>query len=115
MFQLSEESMLELDPAIGNVNNEADVEVVPDAEPFLQRQLSLPASSVMLHDYCGPVGPSTIVAPDRCVAACQISTPRPLMKDADSDTGIVTVDVATQTELMPHNPVCYEHVCDSDA
>ena len=38
-----------------------------------------------------------------------------MMEDADSDTGIVTVDGATQTELMPHNPMCYEHVCDSDA
>ena len=98
MFQLSEESTLELDPAIGNINNEADVEIVPDTEPnFLQRQLNCH----YLHLRSGCVIAVDLwthwVAPDRCVAACQISTPRPLMKDADSDTGIVTVDVATQS------------------
>jgi len=82
----------------------------------MQSDLSMPATSFMLHDYAGAVDPLHIFMNTHCTEACQTEANT---KDVAVQTGTVIVggafftrSIGTQTETAPKEfvPLTYEHV-----
>ena len=63
-------------------------EVQNEGPTFLQADLSLPAVSVLLHDYCGHVDNSSISDPKHCVASCQTDLKSTLIQDAATQSEV---------------------------
>ena len=103
--------------------DEPDVIEVDAAQPLdehcLQGELSLPAFSVLLHDYAGSVVPSTIFRPTH---STQKVGPDTTLSDASVQTepfvciGMPGKSAATQTDFCTQNytPLRYEHVSENE-
>ena len=85
--------------------------------PFHQSDLSLPAVSVMFHDYRGQIDMSSILYQNQVTAACQTECPT---NECAVQTDGITVgfcfgkSVGTQTDdwLVAATPLRFEHVAD---